>query len=65
MIDPAMLKKWIERRKKKLKDDEKNKVALPNGMVIHIHLPDTSQKLPLSRDGKTLMTQDNVAKYPS
>ena len=65
MIDPAMLKKWIERRKKKLQDDEKGKVTLPNGMVIHIHLPDTSQKLPLSRDGKTLMTQDNVAKYPS
>ena len=67
MIDAVLLKKWLERRKKKLQEDNKNVVTLPNGMTIHIHMPQmpSPQKLPLSRDGKTLMTQTSVEKYPS
>lgn len=67
MINPDDLKKWIESRKKRLEGDDpkdKKKISLPNGIQIHIHMPNP-QKLPLSRDGKTLMTQDNVAQYPS
>jgi hypothetical protein len=68
VIDPKELKRWIEQRRKRLMNDEetagKKKIDLPNGIQIHIHMPNP-QKLPLSRDGKTLMTQDNVAQYPS
>jgi hypothetical protein len=70
MINPDDLKKWIEARKKRLENEDpkgRKKINLPNGIQIHIHMPQmpAQQKLPLSRDGKTLMTQDNVAQYPS
>lgn len=63
------LKKWLELRRKRLKDGEDGKqtVNLPNGIQIHIHMPKQGepQKLPLSADGKSLATRDAVAQYPS
>jgi hypothetical protein len=64
MIDPDALKKWIERRKKRLSDQQgKHGVTLPNGIQIHIHMP-SNEKLPMTPDGKALATRDSVARYP-
>lgn len=66
MIEAELLRRWIERRKKKLNEDSK-KVELPGGMVINIHLPlqgQQGQQLPLTPDGKSVATRDSVGRYP-
>ena len=67
MIDPIALRRWIEKRKKKLDQDEGG-VTLPNGLVIHINLPQQAQQgqqLPLTPDGKSLSVRDTVARFPA
>lgn len=67
MIDPKELKKWIESRKKRLEEEDtkgKKKIDLPNGIQIHIHMPNM-QKLPLTPDGQSVVTRDAVARFPS
>lgn len=67
MLDAELLRRWIERRKKKLRDEGKKTVDLPNGMTINIHLPQAQQvgqQMPLTPDGKSLATRDAVARFP-
>lgn len=67
MIDPKELKRWIESRKKRLEEEDtkgKKKIDLPNGIQIHIHMPNP-QKLPLTPDGQSVATRDAVARFPS
>lgn len=68
MIDQQALRDWIERRKRKLQQQQQQasgSVTLPNGLQIHIHLPQQHQKMPLTPDGKSLSVRDTVARYPS
>lgn len=66
MIDIGLLQAWIDKKKKKQEDqaDAANTVKLPNGIQIHIHMP-KPQELPLTPDGKSLATRNDVARYPA